>query len=793
MSDKKNQLYCSLDIETSGFDPAVNEILEVGFAFFTIEENKTSPNPSFVRRGILVTEEWSQVFKPSKEVPPQILGLTGITQAELDEAPQFTEYQKFLQEKLGNGIIVGHNVGFDIKFLQSFGLKFSGPVVDTLDLVQFLLPTHHSYNLENLMHTFGIRHKEAHRALPDAKATITVLEKLLGIYCGFPQKLKAEIQQLIKHHPMPWQDLLKVKLPAVQLEKKQKPLAIIQAEFKFKLQPKKLYSLPLGRDYFAALAKALSRQKERVLLVVPTVRQVMALWQSSSVEPVFPGELLFNEAKFRAVLKKKDLSFEEARFLLKVLVWQHTNWQTKTILDLNLSFFGGQFKELIAGCELTESKRPFLVCASQQTFLEISRQGLYKDRMLSVVGLSEFEQTCSWNIGLKLGWGQVIYALKNIYNPELNVGDVGKKEQVLDLLMATDLFFGLVSALLKTSQEGFCYYKIDEAAKDSAAYGKVRKAAENFIAKLGAFGQDAQSESLRRYAKNLQDFFAIQDNRVKWVELAENRCVFYSSPIDIAGIVKAVLAPFKKVALFDALGLAFLADYFLKRLGLEGFKVSKVSLGKTTSRQKLFAQGDLFGQANIGPPAGRRPCVCELRPENLAEKDLLDILKKEALPAAILFPSAMAAKQFYNQHYQTLKGISSVFLQSSSGGSNKILRNFQIHHRSILLATDRFILKFISNQSTFDSMSRLMVKTLVISRLPFESYTHPYQEAVSASFPDPFLGHSLPKALYNFHLLLGFFNTEKLEKIYLYDSKLQKDYARVFKDYLEEIDNFKII
>lgn len=783
-ADKK--LYCSLDIETSGFDPGVNEILEVGFVLFEIEDLRFK-----------ILEEWTQVFKPSKEVPPQILGLTGLSQKELDEAPQFTEYQKFLQEKLGNGIIVGHNVGFDIKFLQSFGLKFSGAVIDTLDLVQFLLPTHHSYNLENLMHTFGIRHKEAHRALPDAKATITVLEKLLGIYCGFPLKLKAEIQQLIKHHPMPWQDLLKVKLPAVQLEKKQKPLATVQAELKFKLQPKKLYSLPLGCDYFAALAKALSRQKERVLLVVPAVRQVMALWQSSPVEPVFPGELLFNEAKFRAVLKKKDLGFEEARFLLKVLVWQHTNWQTKTILDLNLSFFGGQFKELIAGGELTEAKQPFLVCASQQTFLEISRQGLYQDRMLCVAGLSEFEQTCSWNIGLKVGWGQVIYALKNIYNPELNVGDAGKKEQVLDLLMATDLFFGLTSALLKTDQEGFCYYKIDEAAKDSSEYGKVKQAAENFTTKLEAGGVQLQSESLRRYARNLQDFFQIETNRVKWIELAENRCVFYSSPIDIAGIVKAVLAPFKKVALFDALGLAFLADYFLKRLGLEGFKVSKVSLGKTTSRQKLFAQGDLFGQANIGPPAGRgpgrRPCVCELRPENLAEKALLDLLKPEALPAAILFPSALAAKQFYNQHYQTLKNISSVFLQSSSGGSNKILRNFQIHQGSILLATDRFILKFISNQGAVDAVSRLGVKTLVLSRLPFENYTHPYQEAVSASFPDPFLGYSLPKALYNFHLLLGFFNTDKLEKIYLYDAKLQKDYARVFKDYLGEIENFKII
>jgi DNA polymerase III epsilon subunit-like protein len=39
MSRKKDNIYCSLDIETSGFDPLSNEILEVGFAFFELKES----------------------------------------------------------------------------------------------------------------------------------------------------------------------------------------------------------------------------------------------------------------------------------------------------------------------------------------------------------------------------------------------------------------------------------------------------------------------------------------------------------------------------------------------------------------------------------------------------------------------------------------------------------------------------------------------------------------------------------------------------------------------------------
>ena len=117
-SENKEKIYCSLDIETSGFDPLTNEILEVGFVFFAIDQpNSPSPSPFRQGRGIKVIEEWTQVFKPGRPVLPQILGLTGISQKELDEAPSFSERRDFIQDKLKDAVIVGHNVIFDIKFL----------------------------------------------------------------------------------------------------------------------------------------------------------------------------------------------------------------------------------------------------------------------------------------------------------------------------------------------------------------------------------------------------------------------------------------------------------------------------------------------------------------------------------------------------------------------------------------------------------------------------------------------------------------------------------------------------
>jgi DNA polymerase III epsilon subunit-like protein len=193
---QKEQIFCSLDLELTGFDPTIDEILEVGFVFFSVSDN-----------GIAVHDQWSQIFRPSKTVRSKILALTGMNPQEIESAPLFSEYHDFIQEKLENAILVGHSIGVDIRFLEASGIRVRPEFVDTLDLVQFLLPTHHSYNLENLMHYFGIPHPEAHRALADARATVAVLEKLIKIFARLPQDIGQELLGHIRRGDFPWQDL----------------------------------------------------------------------------------------------------------------------------------------------------------------------------------------------------------------------------------------------------------------------------------------------------------------------------------------------------------------------------------------------------------------------------------------------------------------------------------------------------------------------------------------------------------------------------------------------------------
>lgn len=768
-------VYCSLDIETSGFDPLKNEVLEVGLVFFTLGEGQAK-----------IIEEYTRVFKPSQPVPANILGLTGISQTELDEAELFEDHKAELQQKLKEAVIVGHNVVFDMTFLQSVGIKFSGKVIDTLDLVQFILPTHHSYNLENLMHTFAVSHQNAHRALADANACLVVLEKLLQVYGDFPEKLKQQIVAIASEQGFEWVNMLATShAEAVFKNSASKPLGTLATSGqipKLVLKSHTIYNFPLGKSCVEDLVGALGKQKKKVLLVLPKMSQVMNLWRRGQAQGIFSPEVLFNETKFQALLAKDKYSNDEAKFILKVLVWKFTNWQTECIFDLNLSFFGGQFRSLITGGKLAEEAESKLLCCDVETFHALTEQKFYRKRFVVIVGLNEFEQYISTSLSAKVSWSYIAYILKTFYNPELQTGNITLKETVSQGLAKADLFFGLVHALLK-SEEPFQYFAFNKETFETHTFAKLTAAADNFATGLLELNKNLKSAEVEKFAADLRAFFVYDGNSVKWLELAESRCVLLSTPLDIAPEVKKVVKQFKELAFADSLGNANMLDYFVQRLGLGKFAITQV--GKTKQQPSL--QGELFaGLAELGL-SKKHTIACTLSSKSLSSEDLATLVQNSPLPAAILFATVSQVKAFYESNFTALQKHAFLVAQTNAGGSNKMFHNFAIHSNSLLLATGKLILKHRAGSSSVDPVEHLPVKTLIICHLPFEQYTHPYQQAVSSRFANPFEDYSLPKAVYNFHTLLEFFNTELLERIYICDSKLAKNYGNVFKEYISQI------
>ena len=159
-----DQIYVALDLETTGLDSTQDTIIEIGAVKFQGDE---------------VIDTFQTFINPGRSIPEFIQRLTGITPQQVRRAPAFGAVTGDLEAFLGPYPIVGHNISFDIGFLESQGLPLGNPRYDTWDLASILLPRTTEYSLGYLSTFLGVKHTDPHRALGDARATQGVFLNLL--------------------------------------------------------------------------------------------------------------------------------------------------------------------------------------------------------------------------------------------------------------------------------------------------------------------------------------------------------------------------------------------------------------------------------------------------------------------------------------------------------------------------------------------------------------------------------------------------------------------------------------
>src|SRR5581483_6532272 len=101
-------------------------------------------------------------------LPRRIESLTGIRAAEVKAAPPFSEVADAFVRFVGDAPVVGQSIATDLGFLKKHGLVPNGPVYDTAEIAELLLPGRPEYSLRGLMRSFGLEFPVQHRALPDA-------------------------------------------------------------------------------------------------------------------------------------------------------------------------------------------------------------------------------------------------------------------------------------------------------------------------------------------------------------------------------------------------------------------------------------------------------------------------------------------------------------------------------------------------------------------------------------------------------------------------------------------------
>ena len=163
--------YIVFDIETTGLDSSYDEVIEIGA--IKVKNNK-------------IVSKFNSLVKPKNEIDEYITELTGITNEMVKDAPTIEKILPDFMNYIGNDILIGHNVNFDINFIYDnlYRNKFdvlTNDFIDTMRISRKLLPELPHHRLIDLAKYFKIDSTNNHRTLKDCEITVNVYKNLKEI------------------------------------------------------------------------------------------------------------------------------------------------------------------------------------------------------------------------------------------------------------------------------------------------------------------------------------------------------------------------------------------------------------------------------------------------------------------------------------------------------------------------------------------------------------------------------------------------------------------------------------
>lgn len=183
------ETFVVFDLETTGFSPQKDEIIEIGAVKIAGGE---------------IVGRFSRFVRPNQEIPLEVRKLTGINMETVAHAPGIGEVLPEFMEFVGGATIVAHNAQFDAGFLRVnlrriLRAALTNSVLDTLGLARALYPKIKNHKLKTLAEEFKVGLANHHRAVDDAEATAQIFQKMLPELDRYGIKSLNEINGLVKH------------------------------------------------------------------------------------------------------------------------------------------------------------------------------------------------------------------------------------------------------------------------------------------------------------------------------------------------------------------------------------------------------------------------------------------------------------------------------------------------------------------------------------------------------------------------------------------------------------------
>lgn len=163
-TDKKLKDYIVIDTETTGLSHYSNEIIEI--AAIRIENGK-------------IINQFQTLVKPHNVISPSITRITGITNEMVKNSPDILDVLPDFLQFIGDSPLVGHNITFDLRFLNSYlDENLTNLLADTMLIARKKLPNLDNHKLETIVRHLNITDHQDHRALSDCNITNEVYELL---------------------------------------------------------------------------------------------------------------------------------------------------------------------------------------------------------------------------------------------------------------------------------------------------------------------------------------------------------------------------------------------------------------------------------------------------------------------------------------------------------------------------------------------------------------------------------------------------------------------------------------
>lgn len=752
-------MFISLDLETTGFDPEKDKMIEFGAVKFDLNGHR---------------ETMQFLLNPERDIPEMVTHITGITDDEVANAPTFEEKKAEIEKFIGDLPIIGHNIQFDTNFLKSQGIPLTkNPEYDTLELSGLLLPNLASYSLEILSSIFELTHSEKHRALDDSIAAMELFLLLLDKFQELPKELIQKIHLLMEKTDWPLKNIvLKLKHKKNSSKKTAEKLAKIKNEiFKYTKSDHTLLQIP--QKYYLPFSKQLLAESDQnTLVAVPDeIFGEIVKNPTTNFCTLDLPENYISPSRLKIFEEQEQYEDHEIRALIKYLIWIIS---TKTGLISEVTLFNKE-KETITAVNAnplyTEiSKEPFIIQATKKTGKApalCTHQYLLQQNPefnnLSIIDLESFTKTIYYNKSIFL-------SLKGAIEPLNKLKSIFPTNTVIETLISKiTILFGMIGMILEKNCEPSEYrrqlriFPSDLEIKQWKELSDITRNVIKLSKELGELKSKKETVqyALKSWKKVLESLFHIfekpelENNMIFFEEDNFQAIIIKKNPTSLKNDLGEVLKNKKYTLVSEAIDLN------------DNGKFIKI----------LFDLPEETPVINVGP---KGQITLRLIDDNsygnrIPDEILNYISEHQGITAYI----ANSKKQLtfltlsLSRHFKK-NAINKEIISQTTGSIGKLEEKLKNSKNAVLLLTPQALQKFDQAE---------LIDTLIIEKIPFVPPSDTYLLSIGSAFSDSFNDFQVPIAAFTIKSCINKLSINKPVEVILLDNRLKtKDYGeRILK------------